>query len=425
MDLETKESMKHCDGNATDEFIKTEVQKSIAAGSSDSFWVTDLSRVIERYQQWQECFPTIRPFYAVKAQNNAPIRMLLKSLGSGFDCASLNEIRDVISSGVNPEDIIYAHPYKQVSHLKEALKLGLISVCDVPSEIFKVGKTAEELGVRPRVLIRIIPVLGETVDKFHMNAKFGAQYETVGEISKAAKEARVDIVGVSFHVGSPCHSSKVYGDTLIMARRWWDALEEEGFSLSVLDIGGGFPGEGGELFKQYSRDINLFLQKSFGDIIMEGIRVIAEPGRFMVTSSQTLVTSVIASKGPRSFVLSTGVYGGLSNTIFEPDQARACKPYKINLGSIDEGVKQGHENGHVNGLRNGHTNGHENGYGKEKGLALWGPTCDGTDVLMPGYTIPDLETGDWVAFPNQGAYGSMTMSSFNGFDLPEIKFVKL
>ena len=283
-----------CDKEGVKEFIKAEVVKSISAGNSDPFIVTDLSRVVERYRLWQECFPNIQPFYAIKAQNNAPVRKLLGSLGCGFDCASLSEIQDVISSGVKPEDIIFAQPYKFLSHLKEALILGLITVCDVVSEVVKVGQTAKGLGVRPRVLVRILPV-GST-DAHKMSAKFGAPFETVQDMSKAAKEAGVDIVGISFHIGSGSNNFAAFVTTLVVARRWWDALAKAGFTLTVLDIGGGFPGEGGDLFTQFADVITQSLGDSFGDIRDE-IDVIAEPGRFIVTSSQTIVTEVIAKKG--------------------------------------------------------------------------------------------------------------------------------
>lgn len=51
------------DQGGIQQFLKTEVLKSIADGKSDSFFVTDLSKVIERYELWLECFPTIRPFF--------------------------------------------------------------------------------------------------------------------------------------------------------------------------------------------------------------------------------------------------------------------------------------------------------------------------------------------------------------------------
>lgn len=325
--------------------------------------------------------------------------MVLKSLGCGFDCASLSEINDAISSGASSDDVLFAQPYKQISHLQESLKLGITSVCDEAGEILKVGKTARMLGVRPRVLIRILPDQGGKIDKFNMSSKFGAPFETILELADSAKKAGVDITGVCFHVGSCCDNSDVYTATLAMARRWWDALVEEGFSLTTLDIGGGFPGEGGDIFKQFSSVVNTSLQESFGDI-RGMIQVIAEPGRFMVTSSQTLLTPVIARKGEASFVVTTGNWSALT-----PWFGLSHKPYKVvlNEGAVDILMPP-----------------IEKSIG---GLTLWGPTCDGRDVLLlPGYDIPDLKVGDWIAFPDQGAYAHSAMSRFNGFELPEIKY---
>ena len=65
----------------TEEYIEKKVEASVRLGKEDSFIVTDLSKVLERHRQWVECFPDVRPFFAVKAQNNLPVRALLTGEG--------------------------------------------------------------------------------------------------------------------------------------------------------------------------------------------------------------------------------------------------------------------------------------------------------------------------------------------------------
>ena len=192
--------------------------------------------------------------------------------------------------------------------------------------------------------------------------------------------------------------------------------------------------------------------------------MIAEPGRYMVTSSQTIVAPVIAVKEQANFVLSTGVYGGLSTSIWDRNAARGSKPYivaeadVVKNGAMDHSSKNDIANGYTvnespatNGSHDGVTNkdaqnedpqngdtqnadtqnediGKQNGYTVDEDtdkteLVLWGPTCDSSDRLVPGYTIPGLQYGDWVAFPDLGSYGSMIMTTFNGFQPPVVKFV--
>ena len=122
-------------------------------------------------------------------------------------------------------------------------------------------------------------------------------------------------------------------------------------------------------------------------------------------------------KGQKSFVLSSGIYGAMANQIYDQHQALLSKPYNVLKDDrVEDAISGDTETGKVEDVISGDT-------ASGGGLTLWGPTCDGTDVLLPGYEIPDLDTGDWIAFPDQGAYGSMSMTNFNGFDFPEIKFV--
>ena len=148
-------------------------------------------------------------------------------------------------------------------------------------------------------------------------------------------------------------------------------------------------------------------------------------------------------KGQKSFVLSTGIYGAMANQIYDQHQALLSKPYNVlkddrvedaisgdtETGKVEDVTRGDTDTGEVEDVISGDTDTGEvedvisGDTASGGGLTLWGPTCDGTDVLLPGYEIPDLDTGDWIAFPDQGAYGSMSMTNFNGFDFPEIKFV--
>ena len=49
----------------------------------------------------------------------------LKSLGTGFDCASPAEIKWALSAGVTPDKIVYANTVKQDSHLEYARSAGV------------------------------------------------------------------------------------------------------------------------------------------------------------------------------------------------------------------------------------------------------------------------------------------------------------
>ena len=56
---------------------------------------------------------------------------------------------------------------------------------------------------------------------------------------------------------------------------------------------------------------------------------------------------------------------------------------------------------------------------------LFGPTCDGLDTVLKEVTMPKMENGDWVVFPQMGAYTISAASNFNGISAcdPQIFYV--
>ena len=102
-----------------DTTVLQKISDKIDSGFKDNFMVCDLGRLRKRYEMWQLHFPRVRPFYAVKCNDDPRILETLASLGSGFDCASWKEINTALSM-VEPDDIIFANPCKQQSHLEKA-----------------------------------------------------------------------------------------------------------------------------------------------------------------------------------------------------------------------------------------------------------------------------------------------------------------
>ena len=386
--------------SSIDEFIIGELS---ARGEldDDPFIVNNLSETQARVDLWRESFPKIRPFFALKAQNNPATRRLLVQNGVGFDVASLQEMKDALGAGAAPEDLIFAQPYKQGSHLKFALERGIPSTCDCVDEIVKVGEMARGLGLpKPTILIRILPHHQDSYKVDSFASKYGAPLHRLQDLLDVAEGSGVRIRGISFHVGSNCHFSEPYTETLRLARCWWDRL---GGYLDTLDIGGGFPGEGGDLFIKMAKEINQSLDEHFGDI-KEQITVIAEPGRFIATPSVTVVTKVITKKDLEQFVLNTGKYGGL---IAHWLYARGSKPYVIKQGASAKNDKK-EANGEAG-----------------SNVQFWGPSCDSRDCLPDTYNFTEsINRGDWIVFPNLGAYTCNLMCTFNGFNIPPIHYIR-
>ena len=75
--------------------------------------VISKEKLLHNYRAFQEFFPGIEIFYAVKANPHPLVIRTLKEAGSSFDVASLQEIELVLSHGVPPERMIFANTIKR------------------------------------------------------------------------------------------------------------------------------------------------------------------------------------------------------------------------------------------------------------------------------------------------------------------------
>ena len=119
----------------------------------------------------------------------------------------------------------------------------------------------------------------------------------VPALLQRAKELGVNVVGISFHVGSGCYDPSVYTDALSRARTAFDMGSAAGFTFDLLDLGGGFESAS---FEHAARVIRAGLERYFPAREREGVRVIAEPGRYYVATAFKLAACVIARRAPSS-----------------------------------------------------------------------------------------------------------------------------
>lgn len=74
--------------------------------------------------------------------------------------------------------------------------------------------------------------------------KYGCDPDTEGPLLlSVASKLGLQVVGISFHVGSGCKDPPAFSKAILAARKLFDYAETLGYYLSLLDIGGGFPGD--------------------------------------------------------------------------------------------------------------------------------------------------------------------------------------
>ena len=358
------------------------IGKFIENNDDDSaFYIVNIKKIVEQYEKWTEQLPRVKPFYAVKCNPNPVITKLLNGFNIGFDCASKNEISQIISQGTKPEDVIFANPCKASGQIKFARSedVDLMTFDDV-HELYKI----KLYHPHAKLVLRIAVDESKSMCKF--NCKFGANQSEIKNILNIAKSLELNIVGVSFHVGSNCLDANTYYTALEDVKKVFIIAGENGFAFKLVDIGGGFPGydkEGGVTFEEIAEQINKGIDDFFPE---EGIEFIAEPGRYFVCSSHTLVTNIIGKKklGDKfTYYLNDGIYGSFNCVYFDN-----AKPVIMPYNERD---------------------------GKQYESTVFGPTCDSIDIISESCQLPDLAIGEWVYVENFGAYTIAAASTFNGF----------
>ncbi|XP_069478542.1 ornithine decarboxylase-like isoform X2 [Ambystoma mexicanum] len=310
-------------------FLDRLIQESQGTDDTDAFFVADLGDVVKKHLHFLKALPRVTPFYAVKCNSSPEVVRTLAQLGTGFDCASKTELELVQGFGVPPDRIIYANPCKQLSHIQHAAKTGVTMMTfDSESELDKVSSSHPDA----RMILRI--VADDSRATLALSPKFGAELSACRHLLEVAKRLRVEVIGVSFHVGSVSIDPQTFAQSIADAGMVFSLGKELGHDMHLLDIGGGFPGSADyyEEFEKISAVINTALDKHFPEGC--GVEVVAEPGRYYVASAFILAVNIIGKKelpleetgldgarnsGSKNFeyYLNDGMYGSFFHVSFE------------------------------------------------------------------------------------------------------------
>ncbi|KAI9046561.1 hypothetical protein LZ554_009306 [Drepanopeziza brunnea f. sp. 'monogermtubi'] len=388
-------------GDALKERVENVDHNACDPGDEDAFFIADLGEVYRQHMRWKLNLPRVKPFYAVKCNPDPRVIELLAALGTGFDCASKAEIEQVIKADVDPSRIIYAQPCKTNSYVRYAASHNVKQMTfDNADELYKVKK----LYPGAELFLRIST--DDSSSLCRLSLKFGAAMDTTDGLLALAKELQLNVVGVSFHVGSGASDPIAYLKAVQDARLVFDQASVHGFSLHTLDIGGGFVSETFEAMASV-------LRSALDEYMPSHISIIGEPGRYYVSSAFTLACHIIARRtiemptGEKSYMiyLNDGLYGNFSSIMFDHQNPQA------------QVLRTGNQTLFNNVAAQESVNGTE--------YSIWGPTCDGIDRISESIRFDHtLDVGDWLYFEEMGAYTKCSATRFNGFsDAHEVVYV--
>ena len=349
--------------------------------------VVDHKVLRENYARFRKHLPRVQVYYAVKANSDPIIVQTFYDAGASFDVASMAEFLNVHEKIKHLpakerqnfiwDRIIYANPIKANETLQQLDPYKPLVTYDNHDEVIKIARYAPHAGL---VLRLRVPNTGSMVE---LSSKFGALPGEAVDLIAFAHNNKLEVEGLSFHVGSQCANVQNYIQALHLAAGIFSEAKTRGFDLKLLDIGGGFPAHYDDTvpaFKSLAKTINTELNRLFP----EPMEILAEPGRFLVASAATAVAQIIGKAvrgGKLCYYLNDGVYHTYSGVIFDHCQY------------------------HLKSFRKGPT----------QLCSVFGPTCDALDTISLAEQLPDMELGELVYSENMGAYAAASSTYFNGF----------
>lgn len=376
----------------TDLKIREILEKRLESGNDDAFFVFNIKDVEAKFKFWNEKFPRVKPFYAMKANPTDFAIKTLAKLGTGFDCASRKEIERILDFGVSPERIIYANPAKQPSYLRFAQQKGVDKMTfDNVDELLKIKEIfpAAKLVLRIRFDAKSAMLL--------LGKKFGCDPgDEAKQLIRQCQDMQLNLIGICFHGGSNLHEPEVYYPAIAACKKLFDFATSIGLKLNFLDIGGGFSGVDAHQVESCAKQVTRALDEFFPD---DQTEIIAEPGAFFSNSAMKHIVHVNSRRVTRS---PDGQILNIEYFINEGLFTSFMQCYMYNSALIPRPLVAPKFDA-----------------SKTYDSTFWGQSCNSIDKVFE-IKFSELHVGDWIIFDDCGSYGFCHATSFNGFPIPDV-----
>lgn len=363
----------------------------LVAQSTLPFYLYDLDDVVARVRRYSQGPGHVH--YAMKANAHDRLLRVMCEQGVGVDVVSLGEMQKALRCGFAPKKIIFSGVAKDREELSAALASEILQInCESFEELQALAAVARERGVVAEVAVRLNIHLAAPTHKHIQTAteesKFGLDLRLLPEVLhwlRAHPEVRLRALAV--HIGSQILDVSVFEQMALRMGELFREVSAQGFPLQRLDLGGGlgidYLEDGGET--DFAR-----LESYFRAIAKHGssAQLVFEPGRFLVARMGVLLAKVVYVKRGlhrRFAILNAGM-----NALMRPALYQAF--HRIEPVSVRAGEYQTYD--------------------------VVGPICESTDILAEGRSLPPLNSGDWVAVFDAGAYGAAMANTYNESPLP-------
>lgn len=366
---------------------KVNLQK-LAEKNSSPFYVYSKQEIIRNYKKLSKAFASVKPLicFSVKSNSNLSILKTLKEQGSGFDIVSGGELFRTQKIKTNSQTIVYAGVGKRDDEIEYALKSNILMFnCESINEIRKINFIAKELHKIAKIAVRINPDVDAQTHQYittgKKTTKFGiAFFELEKKINEIKEMKNIQLSGVHIHIGSQITQPSPYKEAITKTLKFITQLQDEGFPIEYFNIGGGYG-------IQYSHEKVTPIEK-FGSVLVpllkkSGLKIILEPGRFIVGNAGALITKVLYNKrnlGKNFMITEAGMHNLIRPSLYQ---------------AYHEIIPLHTKNK------------------KTKKVDIVGPICESGDFFAKDRKIETVQEGDYLAILSAGAYGFTMSSRYN------------
>jgi len=348
-------------------------------------YVYNAEKIASQYHRLTKAFnkvDNLRLNYAAKALSNIAILRLLKSLGSGLDTVSIQEVKLGLMAGFKPESIIYTPNGVSLEEIEEASALGVQINIDNLSVLEQFGSKHPDVPVCIRINPHVMAGGNSNISVGHIDSKFGISIHQIPHLLRIVELTNMKINGIHMHTGSDIldidvflYASEILFDT---AKNFKD--------LEFIDFGSGFkvPYREGDI-QTNIEELGKKLTRRFNDFCQEygkPLTLAFEPGKFLVSEAGYFLTKVNVVKQTTSTVFAQ-VDSGF-NHLIRP-MLYGAQHHIVNIS---------------------------NPKGRERYYSVVGYICE-TDTFGNNRRINEITEGDILAFRNAGAYCFTMASNYN------------
>jgi diaminopimelate decarboxylase len=382
--------------------------RSLAEEFGTPLYVYSAQTITDNFNRLKNSFSDIdcTICYSVKANSNLSIINLIAALGGGFDVVSLGELKRVAAAGGDTEKCVFAGVGKTTEEITQALKMGIYSFnIESVSELARINQIAKTLGKVAPISVRVNPNIDAgTHSKITTGTyqnKFGIAYEEIERLyASASRLKNVELRGVQMHIGSQLTSTKPFELAVKKMIPLVIQLKNK-FGITFFSLGGGIGivyqdalASGQSLWWKSSAGSKFITPEKYAEKLLPylrqlGLKIILEPGRFIVGNAGILVTKVeyIKNTGTKTFVIVDAAMNDLIRPSFYdayheiiPEQSiPARKPIKCDVV---------------------------------------GPICESGDFFCKDRQIPEPKQGELLVIMSAGAYCASMGSNYNSRPLP-------